>query len=100
MYHEAFQNVFLFFITDLVTKVYPRKQQTIVRHVLPVLWYLLGNMTGSGAVPGGSGNLRSATAVLANSLNEQMGEVLMQHAQNLPPRNIKSLKELIQEEGS
>ena len=83
---------------DLVTKVYPRKQQTVVRNVLPVLWYLLGNMTGSGAVPGGSGNLRSATVVLANSLYAQMGEVLLQHAQNLPPRHVKTLKELIEED--
>ncbi|XP_041469429.1 TOG array regulator of axonemal microtubules protein 1-like isoform X1 [Lytechinus variegatus] len=84
-------------LSYLVTKVYPRKQQTVVRNVLPVLWYLLGNMTGSGAVPGGSGNLRSATGVLANSLYEQMGEVLLQHAHNLPPRNVKTLKELIEE---
>lgn len=87
-------------LSYLVTKVYPRKQQTVVRNVLPVLWYLLGNMTGSGAVPGGSGNLRSATGILANSLYAQMGEVLLQHANNLPPRNIKILKELIDEENT
>ena len=37
--------------TVLSTKVYQRKQQTVVRNVLPVLWHLLGSLTGSGAVP-------------------------------------------------
>ncbi|XP_071482426.1 TOG array regulator of axonemal microtubules protein 1-like [Diadema antillarum] len=85
-------------LSYMVERVYPRKQQTVVRNVLPVLWYLLGNMTGSGAVPGGSGNLRSATSTLANSLYTQMGEVLLQHAQNLPPRHAKTLKELVDDD--
>ena len=81
--------------TDLSTKVYPRKQQTVVRNVLPVLWHLLGSLTGSGAVPGGTGNLRAAVIKLATELNAVMGDALIQHASSLPPRQQNALAEIL-----
>ncbi|XP_022090984.1 TOG array regulator of axonemal microtubules protein 1-like isoform X2 [Acanthaster planci] len=79
----------------LSTQVYPRKQQTVVRNVLPVLWHLLGSLTGSGAVPGGTGNLRGAVNKLAKELHSVMGEALVQHASSLPPRQRNTLMEIL-----
>ena len=47
----------------LVTHMYPRKPQMVIRHVLPVLWQLVGNLSGSGAMPGSSTNLRQVRTV-------------------------------------
>ncbi|XP_071787660.1 TOG array regulator of axonemal microtubules protein 1-like isoform X2 [Asterias amurensis] len=79
----------------LSTKVYQRKQQTVVRNVLPVLWHLLGSLTGSGAVPGGTLNLRGAVNTLATELHGLMGDALLQHASSLPPRQHNTLMEMI-----
>ncbi|XP_077995867.1 TOG array regulator of axonemal microtubules protein 1-like [Glandiceps talaboti] len=81
----------------LSSKVYSRKQQSVTRYVLPVLWHLLSNTTGSGAVPGGTGNLRTATANLANSLYAIMGQSMIDVAQsNLTPRNLKTLQDMLE----
>ncbi|XP_006824155.2 TOG array regulator of axonemal microtubules protein 1-like [Saccoglossus kowalevskii] len=81
----------------LSTKVYPRKQQTVVRQVLPVLWHLLSNTSGSGAVPGGTGNIRTATTNLANTLFALMGQSLLDQAQSvLTPRNYKTLQDMLE----
>ena len=75
--------------------MYPRQPKTIIRHVLPVLWYLLGNMSGSGVTAGGTGSIRGATSLLAATLYELMGDSLLQHASSLPPRHKNMLKELV-----
>lgn len=68
----------IFLPTDLVERVYQRKQKQVVLHVLPLLWHLLGSMNSSGAgVLGGSGDIRQATAVLAGKLYECMGQSLI-----------------------
>ncbi|CAH1262478.1 TOG array regulator of axonemal microtubules protein 1-like isoform X2 [Branchiostoma lanceolatum] len=82
-------------LSDLVLEVYVRKQQSVVRHVLPVLWHLLGNTTSSGALPGGTGNIRDATNRLANSLHLQMGDALLEYASSLTPRNLQTLKDML-----
>ncbi|XP_038076737.1 TOG array regulator of axonemal microtubules protein 1-like isoform X2 [Patiria miniata] len=79
----------------LSTQVYPRKQQTVVRNVLPVLWHLLGSLTGSGKVPSGTGNLRASVVKLAKELHSVMGEALVQHAGSLPPRQRNTLMEIL-----
>ncbi|GCB60474.1 hypothetical protein scyTo_0014178 [Scyliorhinus torazame] len=78
----------------LVLSVYHRKPQAVERYVLPVLWYLLGNMTGSGVIKGGSGNVRAVTAKLAASLHQQMGAGLQEYASSQPAHVIKMLREL------
>ncbi|XP_070578570.1 TOG array regulator of axonemal microtubules protein 1-like [Ptychodera flava] len=81
----------------LSSRVYPRKQQTVTRYVLPVMWHLLSNTTGSGAVPGGTGNIRTATSSLANSLFALMGQSLLDQAQsNLSQRNLKTLQDMLE----
>ncbi|XP_067840004.1 TOG array regulator of axonemal microtubules protein 2-like isoform X2 [Heptranchias perlo] len=82
----------------LVLPVYHRKPQTVERHVLPVLWYLLSNMTGSGVIKGGSGNVRAVTAKLAASLHQMMGADLQEYASSQPAHVIKTLRELTEKE--
>ncbi|KAJ8045651.1 TOG array regulator of axonemal microtubules protein 1 [Holothuria leucospilota] len=82
-------------LTRLVTTVYPKKPQLITRQILPVLWDVLGNMTSSGAVPGGSGNLRKATKELVMSLYQFMGRGLIQEASSLSQRSKTALEGLI-----
>jgi hypothetical protein len=85
-----------FTLTDLVTKVYPRKQKQVILHVLPLLWHLLSMSSGTGA--GSSGNLRTATNKLVNSLYLQMGQGLVETAStntNVTPRALQLLQDLI-----
>ncbi|XP_069743807.1 TOG array regulator of axonemal microtubules protein 2-like [Narcine bancroftii] len=82
----------------LVLPVYERKPQTVERYVLPVLWYLLGNMSGNGVIKGGSGNMRAATAKLASSLHQRMGTGLQEYAQSQPAHVIKTLWDLTEKE--
>ncbi|XP_067883781.1 TOG array regulator of axonemal microtubules protein 2-like isoform X2 [Heterodontus francisci] len=82
----------------LVLPVYRRKPQAVERYVLPVLWYLLSNMTGSGVIKGGSGNVRAVTAKLATSLHQQMGAGLQEYASSQPAHVIKTLRELTEKE--
>ena len=86
------------FITDLITKVYNRKQKQVLLHGLPLLYHLLGISSGSGAVPGSNGNIRLATVHLVQSLHSQMGEALMEHASsntNVTPRHLQMLQDMI-----
>ncbi|GCC39320.1 hypothetical protein chiPu_0022849, partial [Chiloscyllium punctatum] len=85
-------------LSVLVQPVYRRKPQAVERYVLPVLWYLLGNMTGNGVIKGGSGNVRAVTAKLATSLHQQMGTGLQEYAASQPAHVIKTLRELTEKE--
>ncbi|XP_033112244.1 TOG array regulator of axonemal microtubules protein 1-like, partial [Anneissia japonica] len=82
-------------LSDLSAMVWPKKQQSIIRFMLPVLDHLLSNMSGSGAVHGGTGNIRDATNALAKKLHSLMGDSLFQHCNGLAPRQQKALRELI-----
>uniref|UniRef100_A0A6I8MZQ4 TOG domain-containing protein n=1 Tax=Ornithorhynchus anatinus TaxID=9258 RepID=A0A6I8MZQ4_ORNAN len=67
-------------LSVLVVSVYPRKPQAVERHILPVLWYFLSNMIGSGVLPGHGGYVRLVVSKLAKSLQEQMGSRLQEYA--------------------
>ncbi|XP_078256069.1 TOG array regulator of axonemal microtubules protein 2-like [Rhinoraja longicauda] len=84
--------------TVLVLSVYRRKPQAVERHVLPVLWYLLGNMTGNGVIRGGSGNMRAATARLVKALHQEMGPGLHEYAQSQPTQVNTTLRGLTDKE--
>lgn len=88
----------LFCMTVLVASVYPRKPQAVERHVLPVLWYFLNNMIGSGILPGHGGNVRPAVCRLARHLQEQMGSRLQDLAAGQPKQVLKTLRELLDTE--
>ena len=84
--------------SELVTRVYPKKQKQIILHVLPLLWHLLGATNSSGAVQGGSSSIRSATGKLVNALYTHMGNSLIDRASSDPtvtPRHIQLLQDLI-----
>ncbi|XP_019590822.2 TOG array regulator of axonemal microtubules protein 2 [Rhinolophus sinicus] len=89
-------------ITDrlsvLVASVYPRKPQAVERHVLPVLWYFLKNMTGNGVLPGHSGNVRPVVCRLSRCLQEQMGSRLQDLAAGQPKQVLQTLQELLDTE--
>jgi len=85
-------------LATLVTHMYPRKPQMVIRHVLPVLWQLVGNLSGSGAIPGSGTNLRQAAQRLATNLYSFMGQSLIDMAENefTTPRNLLTLKQLVE----
>ncbi|XP_059838819.1 TOG array regulator of axonemal microtubules protein 2-like isoform X2 [Hypanus sabinus] len=85
-------------LAALVLPAYQRRPQAVERYVLPVLWYLVGNMTGSGVIKGGSVNMRAVTAKLAASLHQQMGSGLQEYAQSQPVHVIKTLQDLTEKE--
>ncbi|XP_041109785.1 TOG array regulator of axonemal microtubules protein 2-like [Polyodon spathula] len=82
-------------LSVLVASVYPRKPQAVERHVLPVLWHLVGNMTGSGVLPGGNGNVRPAVAQLVCTLHQHMGPGLQESSSTQPVQVRRALQELI-----
>lgn len=88
----------LFCHTVLVASVYPRKPQVVERHVLPVLWYFLNNMIGSGILPGHGGNVRPVVCRLSRSLQEQMGSRLQDLAAGQPKQVLKTLQQLLDTE--
>ncbi|XP_063086484.1 TOG array regulator of axonemal microtubules protein 2 isoform X2 [Cavia porcellus] len=85
-------------LSVLVASVYPRKPQAVERHVLPVLWYLLNNMTGGGILPGRSANVRTVVIQLSKTLQQQMGTRLQDFAAGQPKQVLKMLQELLNTE--
>ncbi|XP_058523410.1 TOG array regulator of axonemal microtubules protein 2 isoform X2 [Ochotona princeps] len=82
-------------LAALVALAYPRKPQAVERHVLPVLWYFLNNMLGSGVLPGHCGNVGAVVRRLTRSLWEQMGSRLQDAAAGQPEQVLKTLQGLL-----
>ncbi|XP_042552708.1 TOG array regulator of axonemal microtubules protein 2 isoform X3 [Dipodomys spectabilis] len=85
-------------LSVLVASVYPQKPQAVERHVLPVLWYFLNNMTGNGVLPGRGGNVRAVVCLLSRSLQEQMGSRLQDFAASQSQPVLTMLRELLDPE--
>lgn len=81
--------------TALVASVYPQKPQAVERHVLPVLWCFLGNMTGNSVLPGHGGNVRTVARRLSRSLQEHMGSRLQDLAAGQPRQVLRTLQDLL-----
>lgn len=95
---ERSQIPFFCCCTDLVSKVYTKKQRQVVLHVLPLLWHLIGVNNNGRGVASGSTPLRTATINLVHSLYSYMGDSLLDHAQSNPAvssKHIQILQELI-----
>ncbi|KAK2531925.1 hypothetical protein Q9233_005585 [Columba guinea] len=75
----------------LVATVYPQKPQTVHRHVLPALWFFLGNK----ALPVRSSGVRAVLTKLAKSLDEVMGPGLKEYATNQPQHVTRNLWDLL-----
>ncbi|XP_054977746.1 TOG array regulator of axonemal microtubules protein 2 isoform X2 [Sorex araneus] len=83
-------------LSVLVASVYPRKPQAVERYVLPVLWYFLSSMSGTGVLRGPGGHIRSvAVAQLSRSLQELMGPRLQDLAASQPKPILKVLQEVL-----
>ncbi|XP_032247569.1 TOG array regulator of axonemal microtubules protein 2 [Phoca vitulina] len=82
-------------LSALVASVYPQKPQAVERHVLPVLWCFLGNMTGNSVLPGHGGNVRTVARRLSRSLQEHMGSRLQDLAAGQPRQVLRTLQDLL-----
>nr|XP_021553221.1 TOG array regulator of axonemal microtubules protein 2 isoform X3 [Neomonachus schauinslandi] len=82
-------------LSALVASVYPQKPQAVERHVLPVLWCFLGNMTGNSVLPGHGGNVRTVAHQLSRSLQEHMGSRLQDLAAGQPRQVLRMLQDLL-----
>ncbi|XP_045835405.1 TOG array regulator of axonemal microtubules protein 2 [Meles meles] len=82
-------------LSALVASVYPQKPQAVERHVLPVLWCFLSNMTRNSVLPGHGGNVRTVAQRLSRSLQEQMGSRLQDLATGQPQPVLATLQGLL-----
>ncbi|XP_059044704.1 TOG array regulator of axonemal microtubules protein 2 [Mustela lutreola] len=82
-------------LSVLVASVYPLKPQAVERHVLPVLWCFLSNMTRNSVLPGHGGNVRTVAHRLSRSLQEQMGCRLQDLAAGQPQPVLETLQGLL-----
>lgn len=82
-------------LSDLVSSVYPRKPQAVERHVLPVLWFFLSNITGNGVLPGRNGNFKDVVTKLTNNLHRVMGRSLEEYASGQSQHATKMLADIL-----
>ncbi|XP_044147257.1 LOW QUALITY PROTEIN: TOG array regulator of axonemal microtubules protein 2 [Bufo gargarizans] len=82
-------------LSGLVTSVYPRKPQAVERHVLPVLWYFLSNITGNGVLPGRNGNFKDVVTKLTRSLHKVMGPSLEEYASAQSQHAVRMLADIL-----
>ena len=78
----------------LIPEVHSRKPQAVVRHVLPLLWNLIG-ATNTGSAGAGSAATRTASAKLAKALHTCMGAALEEHSSSQPPRTRDALHQML-----
>ncbi|KAM9316184.1 TOG array regulator of axonemal microtubules protein 2 [Gastrophryne carolinensis] len=82
-------------LSGLVSSVYPRKPQAVERHVLPVLWFFLSNITGNGVLPGRNGNFKDVVTKLTKTLHRAMGSSLEEYASGQSQHAIKMLADIL-----
>ncbi|XP_077323575.1 TOG array regulator of axonemal microtubules protein 2-like [Lithobates pipiens] len=82
-------------LSGLVSSVYPRKPQAVERHVLPVLWFFLSNITGNGVLPGRNGNFKDVITKLTNNLHRVMGRSLEEYASGQSQHATKMLADIL-----
>ncbi|KAM3930853.1 TOG array regulator of axonemal microtubules protein 2 [Leptodactylus fuscus] len=82
-------------LSGLVSSVYHRKPQAVERHVLPVLWYFLSNITGNGVLPGRNGNFKEVVTKLTKTLHRVMGPSLEEYASGQSQHAVKMLADIL-----
>ena len=77
-------------------KLFPRKShQSALVHILPVVWSLIGTTpSAAGGVASSAANLRSATARLVGALYLEIGESLLDVANNTASVSIRARQNL------
>ena len=82
----------------LVPKLFPRKsQQSALVHILPVVWSLIGSTpSAAGGVASSAASLRSATERLVGALYLEIGESLLDAANNASSVSLRARQNLRQ----
>jgi len=82
----------------LVPKLFPRKSnQSVLVHVLPVVWSLIGSApSAAGGVAGSAASLRSATSRLVGALHLAIGDSLLDAANNTSSVTLRARQNLRQ----
>ena len=83
---------------DLVPKLFPRKStQSALVHLLPVVWSLLGSApSAAGGVASSAAGLRAATARLVGAIYLQIGDALVDAANNSSSVSLRARQNLHQ----
>jgi len=86
------------FDADLVPKLFPRKSlQSALVHILPVVWSLIGSTPkAAGGVASSAASLRTATARLVGALYHEIGESLLDAANNTSSVTLSARRNLRQ----
>jgi len=86
------------FCAALVPKLFPRKShQSALEHILPVVWSLIGTTpSAAGGVANSAASLRSATARLVGALYLEIGESLLDVANNTSSVSLRARQNLKQ----
>lgn len=77
------------FATDLVPFIQNQRPQTVIRHMLPVLFHFVA------AKMPPTGQTRLSLLLLCAALDSCLGSELFEHAHHLPPEQLSKLKELM-----
>jgi len=79
----------LLYYTDLVPFIQNQRPQTVIRHMLPVLFHYVA------AKMPPTGQTRLSLLMLCAALDSCLGAELFEHAHHLPPEQMTKLKELV-----
>ena len=77
------------FATDLVPFIQTQRPQTVIRHMLPVLFHFVA------AKMPPTGQTRLSLLMLCAALDSCLGPELFEHAHHLSPEQLSKLKELM-----
>jgi len=82
----------------LVPKLFPRKShQSVLVHILPVIWSLIDTTpSAAGGVASAAASLRTATARLVGALYLEIGESLLDTANNTASLSLRARQNLRQ----
>ena len=76
-------------LVDLVPFIQNQRPQTVIRHMLPVLFHFVA------AKMPPTGQTRLSLLMLCAALDSCLGAELFEHAHHLPPEQMTKLKELV-----
>ena len=87
--NTVYSSVVFLLATDLVPFIQTQRPQTVIRHMLPVLFHFVA------AKMPPTGQTRVSLLMLCAALDSCLGAELFEHAHHLPPEQLSKLKELM-----